>query len=81
MGIWNMWVWPLLGVMFLIGVIGYYATRQITLLENRRQQVNDTPIPQAIKEHPYSLNPIVWVYVASLVFITVVIGYYWASSP
>jgi len=81
MGIWTIWIWPLLSVILLIVIAAYYATRQVTLLENRRKQVNDTPIPQAVKEHPYSLNPVVWVYVSALVFIAIVIAYYAASSP
>jgi formate hydrogenlyase subunit 3/multisubunit Na+/H+ antiporter MnhD subunit len=77
----GIWTWPLLGVILIISAIGFYSTLSIMKFENRRKQVNDSPVSQAVKEHPYTMNPVVWVLVAALVFISVIIAYYAASSP
>lgn len=77
----GIWTWPLLGVILIISAIGFYSTLSIMKFENRRQQANDSPVSQAVKEHPYTMNPVVWVLVAALVFISVIIAYYAASSP
>ncbi|WP_075618202.1 hypothetical protein [Paenisporosarcina indica] len=76
----DIWTWPLLIVVTIIAAIGLYATRSIMKFENRRQQTTDSPVANVVKEHPYSMNPIVWVLVAALVFISIVIAYYVASS-
>jgi len=77
----DIWTWPLLIVVTLISAIALYATWSIMKFEDRRQQVNDSPVSQAVKQHPYSMNPIVWVLMAALIFISIVIAYYAASSP
>ncbi len=76
----GLWTWPLLGVIIIICAIGYYATRRIMVFERKREQTNDAPIPAAIKDNPISLNPIFLVYVAALVFVIVLIGYFYATS-
>ncbi|PUB17999.1 hypothetical protein [Paenisporosarcina sp. OV554] len=76
----GLWTWPLLGVIVIICAVGFYATRRIMTFERERQQTNDSPIPVAVKEHPYTLNPIFWVFAAALIFISIVIGYYYATS-
>jgi Trk-type K+ transport system membrane component len=76
----GLWTWPLLGIIIIIGAIGFYTTRRIMVFERKREQTNDSPIPVAVKDHPYSLNPIIWVYFAALVFIAILIGYYYATS-
>jgi len=76
----GLWVWPLLGVILIICAIGYYATKRIMVFERRREQSNDSPIPVAIKEHPFTLNPIILVYIAALVFVIILVGYFYATS-
>ena len=76
----GLWTWPLLGVIIIIGAIGFYTTRRIMVFERKREQTNDSPIPVAIKDHPFTLNPIILVYIAALVFVTILIGYFYATS-
>ena len=76
----GIWTWPLLGVIFIICAIGFVMTRRIMVFERKRGQTNDTPIPVAVKDHPFTLNPILWVLVAALVFVSILIGYYYATS-
>jgi len=77
----DIWAWPLLGVVIIISAIGLYSTLSIMKFENRRLQANDSPVSQKVKQHPYTMNPIVWVLLAALVFIAIVIAYYTASLP
>ena len=77
----DIWAWPLLGVVIIISAIGLYSTLSIMKFENRRLQTNDSPVSQEVKQHPYTMNPIVWVLLAALVFIAIVIAYYTASLP
>lgn len=77
----GIWAWPLVFVIFIISGIGFYATWRIMVFDRKRQEVNDAPIPQTMKEHPFVLNPIIWVYLTALVFVTILIAYYVASSP
>jgi len=37
-------------------------------------------IPDPIEEHPFTLNPIIWVVLVAVFFIGIVIFYYAASS-
>lgn len=76
----GLWTWPLFGVIIFICAVGFYTTRRIMVFERKREQTNDSPIPVAIKDHPYTLNPIILVYIAALVFVTILIGYFYATS-
>jgi flagellar basal body-associated protein FliL len=76
----GLWTWPLLGVIIIIAGIGFYATRKIMVFERERQQTNDAPIPVAVKDHPFTFNPIFLVYVAAAVFVTILIGYFYVTS-
>ncbi|WP_019416119.1 hypothetical protein [Paenisporosarcina sp. TG20] len=77
----GMWTWPLMGVVLIISAIGFNATRRIMTFERKRQSANDSPIPESVKEHPFVLNPIIWVYLASLIFVSLLIFYYATSLP
>lgn len=72
----SIWTWPLIGAIVIIGSISFIATRRIMTLETRRAQNNDTPVSQAVKDHPYTMNPIFWVYAVALIFISLVILFY-----
>ncbi len=77
----GIWTWPLLGVVLFISAIGLYSTWRVMTFERDRQEVNDSPIPQAVKNHPFSLNPILWSLIAALILMFVIIAYYATSSP
>lgn len=76
----DIWTWPLLFVIVIISLIGLYGTWRVMTLESRRQQVNDTPIAQSVKDNPMSFNPIFWVFVAAGAFVFVIIMYYVMTS-
>ena len=40
----------------------------------------DSAIPKAIEEHPFTLNPIIWVIAVAGIFMFIVIFYYATSS-
>lgn len=75
----SIWVIPALIVIFLIGVFSYLSTLHIARQTESRAQTNDTPIPEALKNHPTALNPIIWVYIVVGIFFVIMITYYWTK--
>lgn len=76
MGIWTI---PVVIVIVLIALFSYLSTLQVAKQTERRAQTNDTPIPEAIRDHPFMLNPIIWVYVVVGLFFSIMIFYLWAT--
>lgn len=78
MYMWDIWIMPLIFVVLLISFICIVAERKSRrsgkLLESRDE------IGEAIAEHPFTLNPLVWVALVSVSFIFIIIIYYAASS-
>ncbi len=74
----DVWTVPLILVVLIICVIGITAV----LKWNKAVIVigEDGPIPAEIEEHPFTLNPIIWVVLVATFFIGIVIFYYAASS-
>lgn len=75
----GMWTIPAIIVVVLISVFAYMSTLHVAKETERRAQPNDTPIPEALKNHPTALNPIIWVYVVVGLFFTIIIFYNWAK--
>lgn len=75
----GMWTIPLIIVIILISIFSYLSTVHVAKETERRAQTNDTPIPEAIKNYPTALNPIIWVYVVVGLFFVIFIFYYWAK--
>ncbi|MDV6376870.1 hypothetical protein ORD22_01145 [Sporosarcina sp. GW1-11] len=73
---WDIWLWPMviaLGIMVLIGVAGIEKySKSLRLNETDR-------IPETAAEHPFTMNPLLWIIVIASFFIIIVIFYYWAS--
>lgn len=73
------WIFPLVIVFVIIGLIGWKAIRNWSTVAapsvNNREH-----IPEVIEDHPFSLNPIIWVIGVAALFILFVIFFYWASS-
>jgi hypothetical protein len=76
----DIWTLPLIIAIVMIALIGLYGTWKVMKLENRRQQVNDTPIAQTVKDHPTSINPIILVYVVAGILMFSIIMYYVMTS-
>ncbi|MDN4608946.1 hypothetical protein P5G49_15905 [Sporosarcina sp. F6_3S_P_2] len=72
------WIVPLAIVFIIIGIIGWRAVRvwdTAVVLNEKDQRVAD-----AVEDHPFTLNPIIWVIGVAALFILFVIFFYWASS-
>ncbi|BAQ10346.1 hypothetical protein OXB_1875 [Bacillus sp. OxB-1] len=75
----DIWSIPLAIVVLIITAITIWSVRKWRSFD---PVVNgkDSPIPEAIEEHPYTLNPIFWVILVAVFFIGIVIFYYAFSS-
>ncbi|MGG0667201.1 hypothetical protein [Sporosarcina koreensis] len=74
------WIFPLAIVFVIIGLIGWRAVRNWNTMATASFNDQDHSIPEAIEDHPFSLNPIIWVIGVAALFILFVIFFYWASS-
>lgn len=68
----SIWVIPFLIVAAIVGGITAVSVRKTSrsVVEGRDE------IPGTIAEHPFTLNPIIWVILVTTVFIFIVIAYY-----
>jgi hypothetical protein len=74
------WIFPLAIVFVIIGIIGWKAVRKWDTIAATSFSEMDDRIPEAVEDHPLSLNPIIWVIGVAALFILFVIFFYWASS-
>jgi len=75
------WIIPLAIVFVIIGLIGWKAVRKWdAIAATSFNEMDDSRIPEAVEDHPFSLNPIIWVIAVAALFILFVIFFYWASS-
>ncbi len=68
------WITPFVIVFILIigiTVYGIRKTSKANVLVDGRDEISE-----AIEEHPFTLNPIIWVILVATVFIGFVIAYY-----
>lgn len=68
------WIIPftiVAAIVIWITVYGIYKTSKSNVLVDGRDEINET-----IQEHPFTLNPIIWVILVSTIFIGIVIAYY-----
>lgn len=73
---WDIWLWPMVIVTVIMLAIGAAGVRKTT----RSFQLNEkNRIPDAAAEHPYAMNPLLWIIIVAAAFIFLVIFYYWAS--
>ncbi|KXH79822.1 hypothetical protein [Sporosarcina sp. HYO08] len=75
----DIWTIPLIIVILIITLISVLSVRKghkAKLLAKGR----DGEIPEPIEDHPFTLNPIIWVMLVATMFAFIVIFYYWASS-
>lgn len=75
----DIWIVPMIIVVAIICAIGLASARK---MHRTDAAVNgqDSAIPKAIEEHPFTLNPIIWVIAVAGIFMFIVIFYYAASS-
>ncbi len=73
----DIWTGPLIGVILIVCLISYLAIRKtskMASLVGERNEVSDS-----VADHPFVLNPILWVILTVTVFIGIVIFYYATS--
>ncbi|CAM3095688.1 hypothetical protein FITA111629_03120 [Filibacter tadaridae] len=75
----DIWTIPLIIVIFLICAIGIVAARKSSKA-NVAGSGQDSAIPEMVEDHPFALNPILWILLVATAFIGIVIFYYAASS-
>ncbi len=75
----DIWTVPLIFVVLIICAIGFVSVRKLSKLDPVIRG-KDSAIPEAIEEHPFALNPIIWVILVGVIFMSIVITYYAASS-
>lgn len=70
----SVWITPFVIVAILIvgiTVYGIRKTSEANVLVDGRDEISKT-----IEEHPFTLNPIIWIIFVATVFIGIVIAYY-----
>lgn len=75
----DIWIVPMIIVVAIICAIGLASARK---WHRADASVNgqDSAIPKVIEEHPFTLNPIIWVIAVAGIFMFIVIFYYATSS-
>lgn len=76
----DVWAVPLITVVLIICLIGFISVKKwnkaaVVVVDGQNDQ-----IPGPIEEHPFTLNPIIWIVLVAVFFIGIVIFYYAASS-
>lgn len=69
-----MWITPIIVVaiiVILITVYGIRKTAKTNVLIDGRDEISEN-----IEDHPFTLNPIIWIILVATVFIGIVIAYY-----
>ncbi|NYF24061.1 hypothetical protein [Sporosarcina sp. JAI121] len=76
----DIWTVPLIIVVLIIGLISFVSVRKWNKA-NAAVEVQDSRNPAVVEEdHPFTLNPIIWIALASVFFMGIVIFYYATSS-
>lgn len=75
----DVWTVPLIIVVLIICMVGFNAVRKWSkagiVVDGQ-----DGSIPASIEEHPFTLNPIIWIVLIAVFFMGIVIFYYATSS-
>lgn len=74
------WIFPLAIVFVIISFIGWKAVSKWDAIAATTFNEQDHNVPETVEDHPFSLNPIIWVIGVAALFILFVIFFYWASS-
>ena len=75
----NVWTVPFIAVVLIICIMGFISVKKwnkVTVVINGQDDQFSGPI----EEHPFTLNPIIWIALVAVFFIGIVIFYYAASS-
>ncbi|AOV08413.1 hypothetical protein [Sporosarcina ureilytica] len=72
------WIMPFIIVTALMIWITVAAIRKSSKLSSLA--VGRDEIPEVVEEHPFTLNPVIWVILIASLFIAIVITYYAAAT-
>lgn len=70
----TIWIMPFIivaAIVLWITIYGIRKTSKVNVLVDGRDEISET-----IQEHPFTLNPIIWVILVATIFIGIVIAYY-----
>ncbi|WP_301108154.1 hypothetical protein [Sporosarcina sp.] len=72
----DIWLWPMVFVSAIMLAICLAGLRK----SSRALQLNEKDqIPETAANHPFTMNPLLWIILVASVFTFIVIFYYWAS--
>ena len=76
----GIWLYPAIFVILLLCAYSYYVIVRVAKETEKLDSNEDVPIHEAIKDHPFILNPIILMYLIVGIFMGMMIFYYWATS-
>ncbi len=76
----DIWMIPIAVVIAVIVLIGLFSVLKKPAY-NPEGVLNrqDRSVAEPIEDHPFTLNPILWVILVAALFVGIIIMYYWAS--
>ncbi|GKV67638.1 hypothetical protein NCCP2716_01360 [Sporosarcina sp. NCCP-2716] len=76
----DIWMVPIAVVIAVIVLIGLFSVLKKPAY-NPEGVLNrqDRSVAEPIEDHPFTLNPILWVILVAALFVGIIIMYYWAS--
>ncbi|WP_146552332.1 hypothetical protein [Rummeliibacillus sp. SL167] len=72
----GIWTWPLIFVVILISAVSFIWTLRIAKKQEAQNDSYDESYSKTVENNPTMLNPIIWCYIISGVFMGIVIIYY-----
>ena len=72
----DIWTIPFGIVVIIICAIGIISARKSSRTAAGFLNERDAELPKAIEDHPFTLNPIIWVIMVAALFIGIIIFYY-----
>lgn len=73
----SVWIMPLIIVTFILSWITIASIRKTTKLSSLTSGRDE--ISETVEEHPFTVNPIIWIILVATVFVGIVITYYAAN--
>ena len=72
----DIWTIPFGIVVIIICAIGIISARKTSQAASGFLNERNAEIPKAIEDHPFTLNPILWIIMVAALFIGIIIFYY-----
>ncbi|MBO2534388.1 short-chain dehydrogenase [Rummeliibacillus suwonensis] len=72
----GIWTWPLIFVVILISAVSFIWTLRIAKKQEAQNGSYDESYSKTVENNPTMLNPIIWCYIISGIFMGIVIIYY-----